>query len=331
MKYKDVEAAGFCDVKPERAEKYVKISGGGKAYTDFRAMYDEINPDMVFICVPPYCHGEIEYETITRGIPMFVEKPVTLNLDMAYDISRRIKEKKLVTAVGFQCRYDNLNETARDYVNKNTVVTAQGSRLGGIPETEWWNNKKLSGGQLPEQTIHQVDLLRYLLGEADKVYSVPRRGIITNEESPGFNTEDVSVSIITFKSGVSCTLTTGCYSLNGASWDSKITFGSRSSRMDYRLLTDVTVYGLGEGGAAAEIEGVIKGDGMQRKSDDETGFTVKSVTDVGVICDRTFVDAAITGDASKIRSPYDDAVKSLAITLACNESMETGHPVKVRV
>ena len=48
-------------------------------------------------------------------------------------------------------------------------------------------------------------------------------------------------------------------------------------------------------------------------------------------CDRTFVEAVLTGDASRIRSPYADAVKSLAFTLACNESMDTGLPVRVRV
>ena len=48
-----------------------------------------------------------------------------------------------------------------------------------------------------------------------------------------------------------------------------------------------------------------------------------------MLCDHTFIEAVITGDASKIRSPYEDAVKSVLFTLACNESMETGKPVKV--
>jgi len=41
------------------------------------------------------------------------------------------------------------------------------------------------------------------------------------------------------------------------------------------------------------------------------------------------VDAVISGDPSLIRSPYDNAYKTLAAVLACNESMETGLPVKV--
>ena len=38
-----------------------------------------------------------------------------------------------------------------------------------------------------------------------------------------------------------------------------------------------------------------------------------------------------TGDGSKIRSSYRDAFKSVAFTIACNKSMETGLPVKVEL
>ncbi len=58
-------------------------------------------------------------------------------------------------------------------------------------------------------------------------------------------------------------------------------------------------------------------------------ITYKQEGDAGLLCDRAFIDAVITGDASKIRSPYEDAVKSLEFTLACNRSMETGLPVKI--
>jgi predicted dehydrogenase len=179
-----------------------------------------------------------------------------------------------------------------------------------------------------EQSIHQIDMLRYLLGDAVSVYSVARSGIVT-EDWPGYNVDDLSTSVITFASGVSCTFMTGLYSLEGASWDSKITVGTRVSRMDYFLGSRAVVYGEDEADIAPEKAGVIKGDGTQAKSDSEVGRVCQSNVDIGMLCDRAFVDAVITGDASRIRSPYQDAAKSLAVTLACNKSMETGLPVKV--
>ncbi|MBQ8369834.1 MAG: Gfo/Idh/MocA family oxidoreductase, partial [Clostridia bacterium] len=85
--FKDiVELAGFCDLIPERAQSFVEKAGCGKAFTNYVEMYDEIQPDMVFICVPPYCHGEIEFETIKRGIHFLVEKPLALDLNLAREI-----------------------------------------------------------------------------------------------------------------------------------------------------------------------------------------------------------------------------------------------------
>ncbi|MCL2773111.1 MAG: Gfo/Idh/MocA family oxidoreductase [Oscillospiraceae bacterium] len=331
VNFKDIELVGFCDLIAERAENFVRIAGKGKSFTDFRKMYDETKPDMVLIGIPPYAHGEIEFETINRGIHLFVEKPVSLNLSTAKEIRDKIAEKKIISAVGFQCRYDNINEAAKDFISKNEIVTMQGSRVGGVPEVDWWRKKDLSGGQLVEQTVHQMDMLRYLLGDVDTVYSIPTRGFIKDSEWVGYDTDDVSTTIFKFKSGIVGTMMTGCYSLNGASWDSKITIGTRGSRLDYILCGKTVIYGVDEKDIAAEIAGVVKGDGMQRRNENEVGITVNSNVDFGTLCDRTFIDAVISGDPSKIRSPYSDALKSVAFVLACNESMKTGQPVKVEV
>ena len=329
MRFDDIELVGFCDLISERAEGFVKRSGKGKAFTDFRKMYDETKPDMVCIGIPPYRHGELDFETVERGIHMFVEKPMSLDLGMAKELRDKIAAKKLITAVGFQCRYDNINDTARDFVKNNQIITVQSTRVGGLPEVDWWRVKSLSGGQLVEQTIHNVDIMLYLLGDVDSVYSVATRGFLTKSEWPDYDADDVSTSIFNFKSGISATMMTGAYSLNGASWDSKLTLGTRQSRLDYFLLSHVSIYGLTESDIAEEIAGVVKGDGMQKRNENETGIRVSSNVDAGTLCDRTFVDAVISGDPSLIRSPYDNAYKTLAAVLACNESMETGLPVKV--
>ncbi len=330
VQFQDIQIAGLCDLLIERAEGFAREAGSGKAYSDFVRMYDEVQPDMVFICVPPTCHGVIEMETIRRGIPFFVEKPLALDLDLGRELVARVKAAGLTAASGFQCRYDNINEPAAGFIRQNPVVHVAASRVGGIPGVPWWRVKAASGGQLVEQTIHQMDMLRYLLQEEpDTVYSVPTRGFVTEEECPGYCSDDLSTTLITFRSGLTATMMTGCYSTNGASWDSKMTFGSRASRLDYVLCSRATTYGVAGVDAAAPVAGTVSGDGTQRKSEREQGVTVLSSVNFGLICDRTFVDAVLTGDASRIRSPYEDAFKSVAFTLACNQSMASGQPVKV--
>ncbi|MDR2135189.1 MAG: Gfo/Idh/MocA family oxidoreductase [Treponema sp.] len=329
LQFTDLDLAGFCDITVERAEGFVKKAGRGRAFADYVEMYDAVKPDMVFICVPPTCHGNIEFETIRRGIPFFVEKPLTLDLDLAREIAAQVEKRGIIAASGFQCRYDNINDAARAYIAASPVLTVQASRVGGIPEVPWWRNKPASGGQLVEQTIHQMDMLRYLLGTEPKtVYSVAGRGWISQEECPGYFTDDLSTTLVTFKNGVTATMMTGCYAKNAVSWDSKMTFGARDSRMDYVLCSSVTVYREGgKAAAAGKSASVIKGDGVQDRDTGEHAEVTKSAVDFGLLCDRTFVDAALSGDPSKIRSPYGDAYKSVAFTLACNRSMTTGLPV----
>jgi predicted dehydrogenase len=331
LQFKDISLAGFCDVTLERAERFAKKAGQGKAFSNFAEMYDKVKPDMVFICVPPTAHGDIEFETIKRGIPFFVEKPIAVDLDLAVEMKNQVEKSKIIAASGFQCRYDNINDAARKYIKGNKVLTVQASRVGGIPGAPWWKNKFTSGGQLVEQTIHQMDMLRYLLGtEPETVYSVASRGHISQKECPGYFTDDLSTTLITFKNGVTATMMTGCYAKNGVCWDSKMTFGTRDSRMDYVLCSNVTVYTKGEKtGAKGKSASVIKGDGVRDKDTGEHVEVTKSKVDFGLICDRTFIDAVITKDGSKIRSPYSDAFKSVVFTLACNHSMESGHPVDI--
>ncbi len=321
MTFKDIELAGFCDIIPERAEAFAH-KAGGRAYTDFHTMYDAVAPDMVFICVPPYAHGEIEFETIKRGIHMFVEKPVTLDLALAKEISRQVLEKGLITAVGFQCRYSNLIAPTKDFIAKHQIVYVEGARMGGIPDTPWWADKKLSGGQIVEQTVHQFDVMRYLMGEPTEVYTMGARGFVKRDH---YDTDDLSNTAIRFASGALGNMATGCYATAGAAMDSKLTFSAKDARLDHYIITRVNIYG--DAAVKGDYGLVVKGDGTLAAGADVV--TLRDDGTAGITCDRTFVDAVLTGDAANIRSPYADAVKTLAFVLACNQSMEGNQPVKV--
>jgi len=306
VQFKDIELAGFCDVLIDRAEAFVAKAESGKAYSDFVRMYDDIKPDMVFICIPPGVRGYVEFETIRRGIHMFAEKPLALDLNLGRDMVRRVKESGIIAAGGFQCRYDSINAPAREFIKKQPILHVAGSRVDGLPKGLWGRTKYTSGGQLAERSIHQMDIMRYLLDDDPViVFSVASSGCITEEEIPGFFNDHYSTTLITFKSGTTATMIAGYYGQTRNCWDNKITFGTRTSRMDYKLISGLTIY-------------------------DENGeTTIKSERDPGLESDRTFVEAVISGDPSKIRNPYADAWKSVAFCLACNESMRTGQPVKV--
>ncbi len=324
--FDDINLAGFCDLIEERAEDFAtrmaeKTGTKPGVYTNFIDMYNEIQPDAVFICVPPDCHGEIERETINRKIHFFVEKPVALDMALAYEIRDKAEAAGLITASGFQCRYSNLVEPNIEFLKTHQVPYVNCTRVGGIPEVKWWKNKKTSGGQLVEQAIHQLDILRYVFGEPKTVFSFAARGFVQGDAD--YDTDDLTTTVVRFESGALATIGVGCYATTGESFDSKITFSSSDCRADLTILGEFKIYGTTPTETADNNGLIVKGDGTMKAGAGQA-VVYKQDGDAGILCDRTFIDAVITGDASKIRSPYADACKSLAFGLACNESMEKG-------
>lgn len=323
-----IDLVGFCDLIPARAEAFAAKAGKGEVFTDYRKMLDAVKPEAVFVCVPPDCHGEIEYTLIERGIHFFVEKPLSLDIELAKDILRRSETAGLVTASGFQCRYSNLVEPNIDFIKRNKIFFVSCERMGGIPKTEWWNDKSRSGGQIVEQTIHQFDIIRYVYGEPDTVFSMNATGLLENPPE-GYRTDDLSVTCIRFKDGSLGTVSTGCYVTGGDAYDSKLVFSAADRRAELQILGTLKIFGETREEPQEEGNGfIVKGDGAVSLGSDKA-VTYRQEGDAGILCDRTFIEAVINKTPSAVRSTYRDALRSLAFTLACNQSMESGLPVRI--
>ncbi|MDR2647561.1 MAG: Gfo/Idh/MocA family oxidoreductase [Oscillospiraceae bacterium] len=302
VKFPDVELVGFMDIRPERAEQKRAFAGQGKAYGDYIEMLDDAKPEVLYICVPPAEHGAIEFEAIARGIHLFIEKPMALGLELAERIQNAAREKKIITCIGFQDRYLDLVEQCREWMQGKKIGLLDGAWVGGLPGVYWYPAYATCGGQIVEQNIHIFDMLRNLFGEAAKVYCAGGRGII---ERDGYDLHDYSSAVITMQSGIVATLHTGCYRDTESKFPNGMRIHCADCTIEYDLRNHVVYH--------SQFETISRA----WKSDWQTEMN------------RTFINAIQTGDTSKIRSPYEDAIKTLRLTLACNESLQTGLPVEL--
>ena len=304
--FPDVEFVGFCDIIPERADAMVEKTGQGKRYDNFIEMFDEGKPDALYICVPPAEHGAIELEAIKRGIHLLIQKPISTDVNLAEAINAAIEKAGIITSVGFQDRYLDIGENIKEYIKGREIGLVNGAWVGGIPGVLWWRKRSTSGGQIVEQNIHLFDMLRYYIGEPATVYCAAGKGIVKpGPDLEGYDVEDYSAACVTFKNGIVANIFTGDYLQGGADFKLGLTFYAKDATIDYRLRDSVTLH-------------------------DKDGETVvKTQIDQGIALDRTFIDAVKSGDASLIRSPYSDALKTLKFTLACNESIDTGKVVQL--
>ncbi len=202
-----------------------------ESFDDAGRMLAAAAPDCVFITLPPFAHGEVEYQCIEAGVPMLVQKPVGLDMPTVRGIERAIAERGLITAVGYQTRYSEAADTARALLAGRTVGMAIGTYLGGMPRTLWWRIQEQSGGQVVEQATHVVDLQRYLVGEIESVHAAAATRLMT--DAPSLNINDVSAATFQFENGAVGTLlnTCGLNDVPGESWDHGVTIVARDLSM----------------------------------------------------------------------------------------------------
>ena len=63
-----VTFAGAYDLLPDKAQQFA-ATYGGQAHSDMAEMLDQVKPDAVWICLPPFAHGAAEKAVLERRIP----------------------------------------------------------------------------------------------------------------------------------------------------------------------------------------------------------------------------------------------------------------------
>jgi len=193
--------AAYCDTIRDRAERLASRYGG-KAFTDFVKMMDAVQLDAVFLCTPPSIRLEVIEAAATRGVHVFVEKPIALTLEEGKAIVATANSRGITLHVGYAYRYHDVSRSIKERIESGelgTITQFAGRYWGGIPGPDWWTKRSMGGGQLVEQATHVFDLGRFLLGDIESVCAVLDRSIHAGQ--PHFEVEDSAVVIMKFKEG----------------------------------------------------------------------------------------------------------------------------------
>ena len=293
--FDDVEFAAMCDISEDRATGRAQ-EYGGTAYTDYKEMFNREDLDAVYICTPPFAHGEQEQIACENGIPMFIEKPIAVDMEQAIIINEYVERYDILTSVGYHWRYGGNAQNAKKIVDQEPqILGALGYWMGGMPGVPWWRVRAESGGQHVEQTTHIFDLARFILGNGKTVHGVATSGSMT--DIPNYDVDDLSMVNIEFESGAVANIAS-CCAMEG--------WGRVHLEVFCRGLV-ITIGGANNANRKGETESLSGEDGQDR--------------------DRVFIDAVKTGDRSQILSPYSDALETQKIMLAASKSFETGKAV----
>jgi myo-inositol 2-dehydrogenase / D-chiro-inositol 1-dehydrogenase len=296
-----VKVCGISGSTLQKAELMAGKFTDAKGYGSVNDLLDGGKPDAVYICVPPFAHGDIEWTLAERGIPFLVEKPLAVDLEKPTSILKAVNERSLITSVGYHFRYMDGTARAQQLLQERTVGMSLGYWTGGMPGVYWWRQAEGSGGQFVEQTTHIVDLLRYLVGEVEEVYAAFAQRVMHHKEE-GVTVPDVGTVTLRMANGSVAAISNTCM----------IPVGHTTG---LHIYSDTSVLELSSG-SLKEITGNRTTEYKNRTNPYEAE-------------NKAFLHAVRTGDASGIRSTYADAWRTQQVTVAANRSAETGQPVRL--
>lgn len=302
----NVELTAFSDVQAEKV-KGLAARYGGRAYLSWREMLEREQLDAVFICLPPFAHEDEIEVAAERGIHVYVEKPIALDMTKAWNMVRAVEKYCVKSQVGYQMRFSPAAERAKAIIDSGAVGRigmVTGSYWCRFIRADWWIDRSKSGGQIVEQATHLYDTLRWLCGDARSVYAFMDR-LFWNVE--GMSIEDTSGVLIRFKSDAIGLVSSTTGAVPDQWWFKWSLVG-----LDVTMVSDnpeeVTVYYTSSKPVRVET------------------FRERG-RDPMLMSEKNFIDAIL--EDKPTRTPIIEGAKTLQLTLAAVKSAETGKPVNL--
>ncbi len=137
MKESDnIDILQVCDVYDKRKEKAEELTGGkGERY--YQRLLDNKDLDYILIATPEHWHHRMIIDSLDAGKHVYCEKPMTHEIDEAFDVIGKVDETGLKLQIGVQGMSDDSYITAHKYMQdgvlgKVTMAHIDYSRNGNL-------------------------------------------------------------------------------------------------------------------------------------------------------------------------------------------------------
>lgn len=202
-----LDFVAMCDVLPEAMEeKSNKFDlDNVHKYTDYRELLEKEKPELVAIATESGKHAAIALDCIVAGCNVIIEKPIALSIADADAIIKAGKEKGVLVCANHQNRFNK----SVQYIRKALEEGRFGKLSHGAAHVRWNRGKGYyeqapwrgtwaqDGGCLMNQCIHNIDLLRWMMG--DDIEEV--MAYTDQLEHPYLEAEDLGMALVKFSNG----------------------------------------------------------------------------------------------------------------------------------
>jgi myo-inositol 2-dehydrogenase/D-chiro-inositol 1-dehydrogenase len=266
--------------------------------------------DAIIICTPTSSHAVLVEKAIENGKAIFCEKPLDLSLEITQVLLAKAKDKQVPLMIGFNRRFDpDFMETKKSIgAGKigNPQIIKITNRDPGLPSIDF---VKTSGGMYMDFTIHDFDMVRYLMNK--EVVEVYAKGMVFFDEKIGEAGDiDTSLTTLSFADGTYALIDNSRKAIYG--YDQRLEiFGDGGMILVENNLHDTNIL-YNENGIHQALP-------LHSFTQRYAKSYLKEM--------ELFIDALINKKPMPVRS--HDIIMATAIAYAANKSMQEGRPVQL--
>ncbi|MBR4016679.1 MAG: Gfo/Idh/MocA family oxidoreductase [Oscillospiraceae bacterium] len=196
------ELLGVADVNIDFANSFAE-KHNTRAYANYQALLDDPAVDVVCICTPSGFHAENAKMALKHNKHVVVEKPMALLPEDADELVELCKSSDRLLTVISQIRFAPDIQKVKKLIEENAFGKIVQVNLSMMycrtPEyysgSAWKGTWKLDGGEMMNQGIHGIDIMRYLVGSVKKVHGLSKT-LHHNIEA-----EDTAAAVLEFENG----------------------------------------------------------------------------------------------------------------------------------
>lgn len=193
------ELAAIVDPAPEAAS--LAKQHGVPYYADLGQMLETVIPDGVIVATPNHLHVSNGLLCVQANCPVLVEKPISTSALQAQELVQAALDARVPLLVGHHRRYNPLIRQARHMIDNGLlgdIRAVQGTCWLFKPDDYYaqapWRTK-LGAGPVSVNLVHDIDLLRHLVGDIVRVHAM------AVPSARGHENEDVAAAVLMFDGG----------------------------------------------------------------------------------------------------------------------------------
>jgi myo-inositol 2-dehydrogenase / D-chiro-inositol 1-dehydrogenase len=188
----------------DHAEQFARRFAIPRHLTDYRALLEMDEIDMVVLGVPNDLHCQMTLDAAAAGKHVVCEKPLTVNLDEADRMIEACRSAgvKLMYAeeLCFAPKYVRLKQLLDSGALGEPTLLKQSEKHGGPHAAHFWNVDRAGGGVTMDMGCHAIEFFRWMLGRPN-IQSIYAH-LATQVHRDKTKGDDNALLIVEFEGGV---------------------------------------------------------------------------------------------------------------------------------